>query len=425
MNNAFHPLGHLAGLWPARQLPAWQFFGVAFAFLLALVGSAAAQEQTNYTIHVPGKPFGVAVSPDQQWIFASLLGPEQGGSPGIVVLQKKAGRPEIIRTIPLTNAPAGIVVTHDGSLLIAAAGDTVLFFDTARLESGASDAAFQWVSDGPHAGSFYVNVSADDQALFVSDEDAQTITVIDLARLRALGSDAAANLKSFNTPGYVSPAIVGKIPVGLAPIALTFSPDQRWLFTTSEVAPPAWGWPAVLKREGGRPGQVPEGALIVVDAVKARTDPPNSVVSRIPAGGSPVRLSLSPRDHRLYLTARNSNALLVFDTDQVLTNAAHVVPVKIPVGTSPVPVVNVLDGKLVLVGNSDRFNPQTASSTLTVVDTSRIGTAQNPIIGSIPSGAFPRNFQLTPDGKTLYLSNFLSGTIQVLDVARLASYLSP
>jgi DNA-binding beta-propeller fold protein YncE len=138
-----------------------------------------------------------------------------------------------------------------------------------------------------------------------------------------------------------------------------------------------------------------------------------------------VRLSLSPRDHRLYLTARNSNALLVFDTDQVLTNAAHVVPVKIPVGTSPVPVVNVLDGKLVLVGNSDRFNPQTASSTLTVVDTSRIGTAQNPIIGSIPSGAFPRNFQLTPDGKTLYLSNFLSGTIQVLDVARLASYLSP
>jgi len=424
MNNGFHPPGHFSGLWPARQLPARQFFGLACAFLLALAGSAAAQEQTNYTIHVPGKPFGVAVSPDQQWIFVSLLGPAPGGSPGLVVLQNKAGHPEIVRTVPLKSPPAGIVLTHDGRLLIASAGDSVIFFDTARLESGASDAAFQWVSDGPRAGSIYVNVTADDQTLFVSDEDAQTITVIDLARIRSLGLDAAANFKLFNTPGYVSPAIVGKIPVGIAPIALTFSPDQRWLFTTSEVAPPGWGWPAVLKREGGRPGQVPEGALIVVDAVKARTDPANSVVSRIPAGGSPVRLSLSTRDHRLYLTARNSNALLVFDTDQVLTNAAHAVPVKIPVGTSPVPVVNVLDGKLVLVGNSDRFNPQTASSTLTVVDTARIGTAQNPIIGSIPSGAFPREFHQTPDGKTLYLSNFLSGTIQVFDVASLGGLLA-
>jgi len=388
--------------------------------------ATAAPSGLDYTIPVPGKPFGVAVSPGQQWVFVSLLGPAPGGSPGIVVLQQKDGHPEIVRTVPLKNAPAGIVLTHDGSLLIASAGDSVIFFDTARLESGASDAAFQWVSDGPRTGSIYVNVSADDQTLFVSDEDAQTITVIDLARIRSLGSDAAANLKSFNTPGYVSPAIVGKIPVGIAPIALTFSPDQRWLFTTSEVAPPAWGWPAVLKREGGRPGQVPEGALIVVDALKARTDPANSVVARIPAGGSPVRLSLSPRDHRLYLTARNSNALLVFDTDQVLTNAAHAVPVKVPVGTSPVPVVAVLDGKLVLVGNSDRFNPLAAtSSILTVLDAAKIGTSQNPKIGEITSGAFPREFHLTPDGKTLYLSNFLSGTIQVFDVASLASFLSP
>ena len=399
---------------------------ISAAFAAGVLGATAAQSDLNYTIPVPGKPFGVAVSPDQQWVFVSLLGPNPGGSPGIVVLQKKAGRPEIVRTVPLKTPPAVIVLTHDGSLLIASAGDAVIFFDTARLESGASDAAFQWVSDGPRAGSIYLNVSPDDQTLFVSDEDAQTLTVIDLARIRSLGSDAAANLKSFNTPGHVSPAIVGKIPVGIAPIALTFSPDQRWLFTTSEVAPPAWGWPAVLKREGGRPGQVPEGALIVVDAIKARTDPTNSVVARIPAGGSPVRLSLSPSDHRLYLTARNSNALLVFDTDQVLTNAAHVVPVKILMGTSPVPVVAVLDGKLVLVGNSDRFNPQaTTSSTLTVLDTSKIGTSQNPKVGEIPSGAFPREFYLTPDGKTLYLSNFLSGTIQVFDVASLASFLTP
>ena len=400
--------------------------GIAGLALQALASVAAAENLTNYEINLPGKPFGIAVSRDQQWIFVSLLAGEAGGSPGIVVLKKKAGHPEIVRTVPLQSPPAGIVLTHDGSLLIAAAGDAVVFFDTARLETGASDAAFQWVSDGPKAGSIYLNVTADDQTLFVSDESAQAISVIDLARIRAQGRDAAANWKVFNSPGSLSPAIVGKIPVGIAPVALTFSTDQRWLFTTSEAAPPAWGWPAVLEREGGRPGlpKVPEGAVIVVDAVKARTDPKISVVARVPAGGSPVRLSLSPRDHRLYVTARNSNALLMFDTDQLLTNADHAIPVKVPVGPSPVPVVVVLDGKLALVGNSDRFNPQAAvSSTLTVLDTSRIGTPQNPKIGEIPSGAFPREFYLTPDGKTLFLSNFRSGTLQVMDVPSLAKLL--
>src|SRR5262249_59120203 len=116
--------------------------------------------------------------------------------------------------------------------------------------------------------------------LFVSDEFAQTITVIDLARARS--------------GGFGQDAIVGTIPVGRAPIALTFSPDERFLYTTSEVARRNWGWSAVCFPEGVTPPPpvptVPSGAVIVIDVERAKRDPSNAVVARVPAGRPPGRV---------------------------------------------------------------------------------------------------------------------------------------
>lgn len=142
--------------------------------------------------------------------------------------------------------------------------------------------------------------------------------------------------------------------------------------------------------------------------------------ARVPSGGSPVRLALSPDDSRLFVTARNSNAVLVFDTAALIKNPAHATPTKIPVGASPVPIALVMDGKLAIVGNSNRFSPEAGKgSTLTILDVSRIGAGRDPKLGDIPCGAFPREFHLSADGKTLFLTNFLSRTLQVIDVGRL------
>jgi len=326
----------------------------------------------------------------------------------------------------MTSPPTGLVLTHAGDLLIVAANDSIVFFDTKRLETGDGDPVLQRVGDGDNAGSIYVNVTPDDKTLFVSDEGAARITVIDLEKIRALGRDSAAHSKGDQSSASSSAAIIGRIPVGLAPIALTFSKDQRWLFTTSEIAPEAWGWPRVLAPEGARAAQekVPEGAVIVIDVAKAKTDPKGAVVGRVPAGGSPVRLALSPDGNRLFVSARNSNAALVFDTAELIKDPEHAKAVKVPVGKSPVPIVVVADGKYVLVGNSDRFsaNPAKASS-LTVLETSRIGTQSDPKVGEIPCGAFPREFHLTADGQTLFLTNFRSRTLQVVEVSHLQELL--
>jgi DNA-binding beta-propeller fold protein YncE len=209
---------------------------------------------------------------------------------------------------PLASTPTGIILTHDGKLLIAAANDIVVFLDVERLISGAANSVLGSFSDGPNSESIYANVTADDKLLFVSEEAAQSITVIDLERARA--------------NGYKAEAIKGKIPTGLAPIALTFSPDGKWLYTTSQLAPPAWNWPAACKPEGspaGSPIVNPEGAVIVVDVALAATNPAKSVAARIPAGCSPVRMAISPAGDRIYVTARNSNGVVAFDTAKLLT----------------------------------------------------------------------------------------------------------
>jgi hypothetical protein len=56
------------------------------------------------------------------------------------------------------------------------------------------------------------------------------------------------------------------------------------------------------------------GATVVVDVERARRDPSNAVVSRVPADCHPVRLVLRSVGDGAFVTARKSNALLAFDT---------------------------------------------------------------------------------------------------------------
>jgi DNA-binding beta-propeller fold protein YncE len=353
----------------------------------------------------------VAPSPDGCWVFVSLM----RGKRGIAVLKRGGGSLNLSRVVRLDSPPTGMALTHDGKTLIAAAVNSVVFLDVERITAGAAHPVLGSFSDGPRAGSIYAGVSADDKLLFVSDERAASITVIDLEKARANGYSAAA--------------ILGKIPTGIAPIALTFSPDGKWLYTTSEAASRDWHWPSVCKPEGANPADAvvehPEGAVVVVDLARARTDPAQSVAARVPAGCSPVRIALAPSGGRIYVTARNSNAVLAFDTAKLLSDGAHARVGIVPVGRAPVPVAVVDDGRKVVAGNSDRFAGRNSPQTLTVLDAAKLAEGGAAVLGTIPAGAFPREMSVAADGGTLFLTNFGSDTLQVMDVKRLAALISP
>ncbi len=363
----------------------------------------------SVTVELPGHPFGVIAAGDGCSVFVSLMGDDAGKNAGIAVLKVRSGRFQLLHVVPLQFRPTGMALTHDGKLLIAAADKAVIFLDVQGLISGTANAVLGSFSDGRNAQSVYANVTADNKLLFVSDERAKSITVIDLDRARA--------------NGYKRDAIVGKIPTGNAPIALTFSPDGKWLYSTSEVALSEWNWPKACKPEGrpstGSEISNPEGAVIVVDVARARRDPAHSVAGRIPAGCSPVRMAISPDGDRIYIAARNSNAVLAFHTAKLLSDPQHARIGMAPVGTAPVPIAVVDHGSKVVTGNSNRFASPTSAQTLLVLDAARIQEGTAARLGTIPAGAFPREMSVSPDGDTLLLTNFGSNSLQVMDIERL------
>jgi DNA-binding beta-propeller fold protein YncE len=377
-----------------------------FLLLVAQVGSAAncnTPPPTPQTVDLPGYPFHTAITRDGCWIFAAVSARPSKSLNGIAVLRRTGGRVELVRSVTLDPLVFGLALTHDGKLLLGANQAGVTLLDVARLISGEGDPVIARVPEDP-SGSIYVNVTRDGRTVFLSEEGLpRSITVIDLARARQ---------------GEGAKAILGRIPVGSAPIALTFSRDEKLLYTTSQSARPDWGWEAVCDPENPNAKTLtkhPEGAVVVIDVAKARTDPEHSVVARVHAGCNPVRLALSPRGDRVYVTARKSNAVLAFDTAKLVSDPEHAQVASVPVGTAPVPIIAVDHGKTILAGNSNRFaGGGSDQQSLTVIDATRMK-----VVGSIEAGAFPRSLETSPDGRTLVLANFMSATLQIMDIAHL------
>jgi DNA-binding beta-propeller fold protein YncE len=253
-------------------------------------------------LEVPGNPFQALPSADGCWIFVSLAN-VAGSHAGIAVVHRDGGKTSVERVIGLSGNPTGMQLTHDGRLLVVADGNRLAFVDAAHATSGRGNAVLGYLDEPGMLGRIYVNVTADDKYAFVADERANTITIVDLAEARRNGFRASA--------------IVGKIPTGPLPISVVFSPDGKLLYVTSEMAPTSLGWKSECAREGAAANDAspvnPQGAILVVDVERALKDPARSVIAAVGAGCSSVRLVLSPTAERAYVSARNSNALLVFD----------------------------------------------------------------------------------------------------------------
>ncbi|HET6276704.1 MAG TPA: hypothetical protein VFE16_12310 [Candidatus Cybelea sp.] len=300
-------------------------------------------------------------------------------------------------------------MTHDRKLLIVADDGFTVFVST-RAALAGEPAIVGYLQDLPgdvednDPGEVNVNVSPDDRFAFVSDEQNLTITVIDLSKARG--------------NRFSRDAIVGQIPVANAPIALTFSRDGRYLFTTSEIARRAYGWPKICRPEGAPqtdPPTNPAGAIITIDVQKAESDPEHSIVSEEPADCSPVRMSMSPDGATLWVSNRASNTVTEFTTEALIARSEHARIATIAVGSNPVPILASRDGRYVLVGETNRFGPGgTGAGVIAVID-----ATSKKVVGSIPVGTFPREFSYGV-GATIFLANYRSNSLTIFDAARIA-----
>ncbi|MGD0556143.1 MAG: hypothetical protein ABSA93_14325 [Streptosporangiaceae bacterium] len=350
------------------------------------LGSALPKVRTAMTA-VADDPFGIVVTPDGKWAFASL-------ATSVEVL--RIGRS--LAAVPVRNValPAaaeaegvlGEALTSDGRYLLLAAGSGAVVVSTARLERGGPDPVVGTLTDPLGGfGAIEVALSPGDRFAFVTQEDSDRMAVFNLARALAHGFGA----KDF----------VGDVPLGLAPVGMAVSPDGRWLYATSEVALPPTG---------------ETGTLSVISLARAETDPAKSVVATVHAGCNPVRVITSANGSEVWVTARASDDLLAFSAARLRTDPGRALTAIVRVGEAPVGLALVRNGSRIVVADSNRFGVTGAVANLDVVNVAAALRGRPAVLGHITAGLFPREMALVPGGRTLLVTNFSSDQVEAVNV---------
>ncbi len=387
---------------------------VLFVLLSSLVPFAARANDCNLPtrealsyVSLPGQPFAAVPSIDGCWIFVSLSSAQPPARAGVAVLSRHDGSVALERIVDVRGQPLGMSLTHDGKVLVVVNGSGVAFVDVERIKSGhKSPVVGYWEETQGFGGRVYAALTPDDRFLFVTNEGAGIVTVLDLASMRRTG--------------FAKPAVLGSVKVGTAPVGLAVSPDGRYVFVTSQMIEDR-GWPKACHPEG-KPGALPdhtEGAVVVLDVKRAVTAPAMAVINVVKAGCNPVRVVSSPDGLSVYVTARGSDALLVFTAAQLTAASANVLPIEVPVGRSPVGLAVIDDGAKIVVTNSDRFGAgHSGGESLYVIDARKAVAGADSTLGLLPANAFPREIRSTADGQTLLVTNFTGQTLEIVDVSR-------
>lgn len=356
-------------------------------------------------ITVPAHPFGVVYAQQDDIAFVAL-------NTSLGVLNTSAFIPRLIHQIPLpapylsVSGGTGIALIHDGRhVLVTAFSTALIVVDVAKAATGSADAVVGVLDGIAAAGdsAIEVTITGDDKYAFVSQEDGSRQTggrgIIEVFELRR----QAAN-------GTVSGTYVGYLVLGDLVVGTALSSDGSILYATSETAP----------------NSTTQGTLSVIDVEKLKTDPSKALISKVTAGCGPVRVLVSRDDQTVWVTARESNALLAFDASKLISDQSAALLASVQVGTSPVGLRFAgANERRIVTANSNRFagsGPSlygNATTGLSVVDVDAAIRGEQANLGQIPTGLFPRELAISPDGKTILVSDYGSLMIQAVDVSTL------
>ena len=342
-------------------------------------------------------PFGVAFSPDGSRAFVAVLTNQGVRQPSIGPGHAEGAIDEYDVTPPGivseqlgilgSQEPLGLSLTPNGRYLVAAEGTGATVLSVARMED-AKEPSSKWAVgtfSSRGQGAIETAVSADGRFVFVSLEDSHELAVFNLGR---------AEIQGFGPSD-----LVGYVPMGRAPVGMAISSNGRFLFATSEAHSPTSA----------------EGTLTTVDLKRAEKDPSRSVVSTVWAGCNPVRVVASSSS--VFVTARASDDLLDFAASDLVSDPSVALRSQARVGEAPVGLALVNSGRLVVIADSNRFAQGGARSNLAVVSVHTNGGLQS--IGYLPTGGFPRDMAVSPNGKELLVSDYNSGLVEEVNLGTL------
>jgi serine/threonine protein kinase/DNA-binding beta-propeller fold protein YncE len=337
-----------------------------------------------HTVPVGGKPFAVVPSADGKYFFATT-------GAGIAVLQNNGpgSTPTFIRTISIKGAQKGMVLTPDGRYLLAAGDDDVIVISVQQAEQGAADPVTGVLDSPSGSGAAQSAVSPDGKYVFLTLQNTTHMAVFNLAKALAGG---------FNAGDFV-----GFVPLGVQPVGIGISPDGKWLYATS-----------FLKAAGPMPAP---GTLSVISLAAAERTPATAVKAVVDAGCSPARVISDAST--VWVTARDSNALLAFSAALLVSDPKHALLAKVQTGLSPIGLAFADGGKRIVLTDTNLNTKPPASGDLAVIDTARALAGKPALLGVVPVNGQPRQVTVADNGATLLMTDMVSADVQSLQLSDL------
>lgn len=342
------------------------------------------------TIAAGGHPFTALPSKDGSALFISVV--RDHGPNGILVVHRSGGTYRAGAFVPVDGAPTGLALTPDGRTLLAGADDRYAALSATAAERDDVP-PISYLRNRFTNGAIEVLPSADGTHAFFSNERDDSVGIV------AIGATATG------TPSLL---FTGRIATEHLPVGMALSPDGARLYVTSEIG---FGRPEVCER--GRHA----GSVAVIDVAAATANPPAAaVLSTATAGCEAVRIAIAPDGLTAWVTLRGENSLAAFDAAKLVSDPRHALLRKVRVGASPVGLALVRNGALAFVTNSNRFDASATNSTVDAVDTAAILSGGDAIVRSYPTGAFPRELREAPQHDVVYVTNYNSGTVEVIPI---------
>lgn len=406
---------------------------LAVVLLLGFFHCANAQAPAARIANYPtlGNPTAALATPDAQYIFVSVTnvggpnystpdseaGKRHGVVSGLQIFHNAGGKLQSVGLVRLGSKGAnGVTLLPGGKTLVVGVGDAgVAFVDVQDAIHGTTKPYF--AAQGKSAGTYDVVATPDGKYLFSANEYGHFQGQRGNVGILAVQYDAAGRVTQAQT--------IGHIPAGNKVPSLTISPDGSRLYVAREMLPArgvshfsGTGNPMLTKNDCvQRIGTPPRsnGLITVIDVKRAIASGSgqSAILSEVAAGCSPVRVIEARDASTLFVSARGDNRILTFSPHLLDSDPDHAFLRGFSSGgVAPVGIRLFAGERRLLVANSNRF--VNSNGGVAVLDVSQ--PAQPTLVETIPAGEFPRNVNLSPDGRSLYLTDYTSRTLEVIAV---------
>ena len=343
----------------------------------------ATTQLSNSPPSASSHPFAVATTPNGKYTFVTLGG-------GLAVLKNGNDlMPKLVHTIDMPGANKGFQFSKDGKQLIVATNGGAYVYSEAAAEQGQAQLLGKLESPGGN-GAVQTAMSQDGKFLFVTLQSSTGVAVFNYAQ-------AAAS--SFQQNG-----LVGVIPTGLQPVGIDLSPDGQTMYVTSmQKKQPK------IEQVGGI------GFVSVISVQKAEINPRKSVQQTVTAGCDPVRVIITPDGKTAWVTARESDALLGFDTEKMLSDPENALIARVDICSNPIGESFAANHTRVVAACSDLDQNKNGKPGVAIVDTqAALAGSDKAYTGMVLTGGLPRQF--TVRGDALMVTNYGNGQLLAIDV---------